>query len=68
MSKREEADGEVYRLEDGETTYDDRFDAITVAEAKASETGDPVTVHRKLLHTFEPVLRIHPDGRREDLD
>ncbi len=61
-------DDEVYRLEGGERTYDEFFSAVTVAEAKAAEEDSPVTVYRKLMRTFEPVAKIHPDGEQERLD
>lgn len=60
-------DDEVYRLEDGEKTYQEFYNAVTVAEAKAEEQESPVTVYRKLLRSFEPVVKVHPDGTEEKL-
>ncbi|MDY6773763.1 MAG: hypothetical protein SVS85_01060 [Candidatus Nanohaloarchaea archaeon] len=59
---------EVYRIEEGEKTYDEFFSAVKVAEAKAEEEDSPVRVYRKLMRTFEPVAKIHPDGTKERLD
>lgn len=59
---------EVYRLEGGEKHYDIYINAVKVAEAKAEEEGEPVRVFKKLLRTFEPVARVHPDGTEEALD
>lgn len=59
---------EVYRLEDGEKVYDEFFHAVQVAEAKAEDEDRSVTVYRKLLNSFEPLVKIHPDGSQEKLD
>lgn len=59
---------EVYKLEGGEKTYDEFFNAVKVAEAKAEEEDSPVKVFKKLLRTFEPVVKVHPDGEQEQLD
>lgn len=61
-------DDSVFKIEDGERTYDERFNAVTVAEAKAAEEDAPVTVYRKLLRTFEPVVKVYPGGEQERLD
>ncbi len=61
------SDDTTFTLKDGEATYDSFFDAVTVAEAKASEENRAVTVCRRLLNTFEDLVRVHPDGRRETL-
>ncbi|MCJ7479264.1 MAG: hypothetical protein MUP63_03760 [Candidatus Nanohaloarchaeota archaeon QJJ-7] len=62
------SDDEVYKIEDGEKIYDKFFNAVKVAEAKAEEEDSPVKIYRKLLRTFEPVAKIHPDGEQEKLD
>lgn len=59
---------EVYKLKGGQARYDDRYKAITVAEAKAEEDGEPVVVSRKLLNTFEDVVKVHPNGSQEQLE
>lgn len=58
----------VYRIEGGEKSYDEFFNALKVAEAKAEQDDEPVRIFRKLLRTFEPVVKIHPDGSQEKLD
>ncbi|MFB6265901.1 MAG: hypothetical protein ABEI07_02340 [Candidatus Nanohaloarchaea archaeon] len=68
ISQPDFGEDEVYRIEDGEKTYDEFFNAVKVAEAKAEEEDSPVRIFRKLLRTFEPVARIHPDGEQERLD
>lgn len=55
----------VFKLKQGEQTYDDFFNALTVAEARAAEKGGSVIVSRKLLNRFEDVAKVYPDGRRE---
>lgn len=59
---------EVFKLKEGEATYDDLYKATVVAEAKAEDEEEPVVVCRKLLNTFEPVVKIFPDGSQERLD
>ncbi|MFB6166818.1 MAG: hypothetical protein ABEJ62_00975 [Candidatus Nanohaloarchaea archaeon] len=59
---------EVFKIEGGEKSYDSYYSAETVAEAKAEEEGESVKIYRKLLNTFEPVMEIHPDGEKEELE
>lgn len=58
----------VYKLKDGQKEYDEYLHAVTVAEAKAADEGEPVVICKKLLNRFEEVVRIHPDGSQERLD
>ncbi len=60
--------GDVFKLKHGEATYDDLYKALVVAEAKAEDEDEPVVVSKKLLNTFEDVVRVFPDGTQERLD
>lgn len=58
---------EKYKLKRGQKEYSNYFNAVTVAKAKAEEEEDPVTICRKEMESFEPVVKIHPDGQEEKL-
>lgn len=57
-----------YKLEDGSKEYDDYFEALTVAKAKAEKQETEVTIYEKDLEMFEPYARVDPDGSEERLD
>lgn len=57
----------VFKLEKGQKEYENIYHAMTVAEAKAADEDEPVTIYKKLLNTFEPVVKILPDGSQKQL-
>lgn len=59
---------EKYRLEGGSKEYEKFINALKVAEAKAKEESNPVIIQRKLLNSYEDVAKVHPSGKREDIE
>jgi hypothetical protein len=59
---------ESFKLKNGQKEYDNYFNAVTVAKAKAEEEETPITICKKELQTFEPIATVHPDGAEEKLD
>lgn len=59
---------EAYKLKQGQKEYSNYFNAVKVAKAKAEEQDEPVTVCKKELKDFNPVVRIHPDGQEEKIN
>lgn len=57
----------TFKLKGGEATYDSFYDAVQVAEARAEQTDRSVIVCRKLVHTYEDVVKVFPDGDQERL-
>ncbi len=60
-------DSDVFKIKGSRTEYDNIHNAITIARTRATEEKQSITIQRKLLHTYEPFIRIHPDGTREQL-
>lgn len=58
----------VYKIEEGSKEYDNYFEALTVAKAKAEKNEVEVTVYEKDMKTFEPYARVTSDGSEERLD
>lgn len=59
---------EKYRIKGGNKKYENFFNVLKVAEAKAKEEESPITIQKELLNTFEDVTKVHPSGKREDLE
>lgn len=56
---------DVFKLEHGQKEYENYYNAVKVAKAKAETEEEPITVCRKNLREFEPVVKVHPDGTEE---
>lgn len=58
---------DVFKIKDGSAEYNSIHDAVAVAKTRAAAEGRPITICRKLLNTYEPVIRLHPDGSKEQV-
>ncbi|MCJ7429091.1 MAG: hypothetical protein MUP66_01745 [Candidatus Nanohaloarchaeota archaeon QJJ-5] len=58
----------VYKIEDGSKEYDNYFEALTVAKAKAEKNETEITIYEKDMHSFEEIAIVDSDGSEERLD
>lgn len=59
---------EAFKLKGGEKEYDNYINAVTIAEAKAEEQGEPVIVCKKETTSYTPLVRVLPNGSQEKLE
>jgi hypothetical protein len=59
---------EAFKLKGGEKEYDNYINAITIAEAKAEEQEEPVTVCKKETRSYTPLVQVNPDGSQEKIE
>lgn len=59
---------ESYKLKGGEKEYDKFINALKVAEAKAEDENKTITVQKKVMNSLEDVTKVHPSGKREDIE
>lgn len=61
-------DDEIYRLRGGSKEYEDYYNALTVARAKADTEDEAVEVCRREGNDLQPVVRVTPDGDEIELE
>ena len=58
---------ETYLIENGKVEYANFYHVLTIAEAKAQETNQPILIFKKTGDQMEPISKVFPDGKREDI-
>lgn len=59
---------EVYRLKGGTKEYQDYYNALAVARAKADTEDEAIEVHKREGNELVPVVSVDPDGNETRLD
>lgn len=57
-----------YKIRGGENIYDDFIIAVKIAEAKAEDEEEPVTIMKKENSSFKPDVKIKPDGSQKKIE
>ncbi len=59
---------DMFKLKGGEKEYSNYINAITVAEAKAEDEDEPVTVCKKETRSYTPLVQVNPDGSQDNIE